>query len=879
MIVRSLEHVLLEREAAMAQLDEAFERVVRHGRGECVLLHGEAGIGKTALARGFVDRLATKAKVLIAACEPLYTPRPLGPLVDLAERFEASVSDALHSGKTWNGLFPALFAALRDAPTPTVLVIEDMHWADAATLDFVRYLGRRLSDARALMLLTYRSDEVSAEHPLRRVLGELPATHTTRVALERLTMDAVAALAATGARAARQVFEATGGNPFYVTEVLATTGSGVPPSVNDAVLARFAGLSPEAREIAERVSLFPNQVSVTQLTAIAPAAANAINECTQHGLLVSRDGALAFRHEIARVAVHQSIAPFRRADLHAAVFASLRAQDDDDAALARQVHHAEGAGLVDEVVRLSPRAARYATTSGAHREAAAFYALVLRHGDTRASSERAALLEARSIECALAGLHGEAIRVRSEALAMRSALGDARGEGINLRWLARLHGWGEDFLVAVDCARQSVAVLERVTPDAELANAYSTLSHLYLLAEQNELVRIWGSKAVALAEKTEDPAALSQALACVGIARLRVADDPDAWQMLERSIELALSHRLDTEAAFGFEVLHATLLAHHRYAAAIAHAERAVAHCEARGLDGFALRIRLRRGFAYLQTGRWAHAADELARVRAEQVLPPMELAVLNFVSALLALRSGGRGAREELLQVVAAMGHLNVRIWFTSTAAACAESAWLAGDQIALREAIEPALAQALAIHDAWRAGELAAWLVRGGNTPDVSMEALAGPYTLEVAGRVRDAADAWEQLACPYEQAVALSCGDEAAQREALQRFEQLGAGPAAEVARRGLRAAGARGVQRGPQPRTRVDPLGLTAHERGVFDLLREGLTNSVIAERLHRSVRTVEHHVAAILAKLDAHTRAELIAKFGAASGGHDSEPQG
>ena len=215
-------------------------------------------------------------------------------------------------------------------------------------------------------------------------------------------------------------------------------------------------------------------------------------------------------------------------------------------------------------------------------------------------------------------------------------------------------------------------------------------------------------------------------------------------------------------------------------------------------------------------------------------------------------------------------MQRLGVRIWFTSTAAACAESAWQSGDAAALRAAVAPALEQALAIGDRWRAGELVAWLVRAGcDATRVPAAQLAGPYALEAALRVRDAAEAWARLGCPYEQALALTGGDEADLREALQCFERLGAAPAAEATRRRMRALGVRGVQRGPQPRTRVDPLGLTAREREVFEQLRRGHSNAAIAARLHRSERTVEHHVAAVLAKLGLNSRVALIAAFGPA----------
>ena len=875
---------LLERDTPLRQLGEVFDRVRVGLGGGCVLVHGEAGIGKTALVQAFLRvRGAAACEPLITGCEALHTPRPLGPLVDLADRFPPSLSRALHQGSTWNGLFPALLGHFRQTQTPTLLVIEDLHWADDATLDFVRYAGRRLHDVPLLLLLTYRSDELGSVHPLRRVLGELPAASTTRIALTPLSVDAVAALAGAGTRSARKVFDATGGNPFYVTEVLATAGDGVPPSVHDAVLARLAGLSAAARDAAERTSLFPNQVDVALLTAIEPIAPGVIDECLQRGLLVLRGAAaLGFRHELARDAVYQAIRPHRRASLHAAVFAALQAQDGGDASLPSLVHHAESASLDEAVARLAPRAARHAAGSGAHREAARLYALALRHGTASQADQRAAVLEARAVECTLTGQHGEAIRARREALVLRRDLGEQRAEGINLRWLARLHSWIDSVESAYDYARQAIDVLEALLPDAELAIAYSTMAYLLLIDNRPSEVEAWGHKAIVLAEQLDDTRALCEALTTVATARLRLRDEHSAWLMLERSLALAHEARLEAEAARAFNNLQIMSVLHRRFGAALGHSQRGIDFCEARGLDVFNVRMRIRRAFTYLQSGQWALADADLAEVREHHRPSVAEQATRDFVQGLLDLRRGAGAAPQRLAKAVAALRQGCARIWFTSTEAAEAEAAWLVGDSAALQAAVVPALGEALANGDAWLAGELAAWLTRGGvalTDPHIALHIelhtepnaspYAGPYALEAEGNASAAARAWAALGCPYEEAMALgSSNAEADLRAALQRFEQLGAAPAAEAMRRRLRALGARGVQRGPQPRTRVDPLGLTAREREVFEQLLQGLSNAAIAQHMHRSERTVEHHVAGVFAKLGVSSRAELIAAFGA-----------
>ena len=277
--------------------------------------------------------------------------------------------------------------------------------------------------------------------------------------------------------------------------------------------------------------------------------------------------------------------------------------------------------------------------------------------------------------------------------------------------------------------------------------------------------------------------------------------------------------------------------------------------------------MRIRRAFGWLQTCRWDLADADLAEAREYLIASPMEQATCEFVQGLLDLRRGVPGAAQRLHATSVAMQELGVRIWFMSIAGASAEAAWLAGDDQAVQAAVLPTFERVVALGDPWRTGELAAWLARVGRPVDIKLGSLHPAHALEVAGKRREAAAAWRAFGCPDEAGLALAGGDDEADlREALQRFEHLGAAPAAEVLRRRLQFSGARGVARGPQPRTLGDPLGLTVREREVFEYLLRGKSNAAIAGGLHRSPRTVEHHVAAVFGKVGVNTRAELLARF-------------
>jgi len=237
---------LLERDVERAALAGALDDARREGRVAVVV--GEAGIGKTSLVTAACAGAGDRP-VLWGACDPLITPRPLGPLRDAARDAGGAMRAAIESPGAREAV---LAAALDELAAGAVLVVEDLHWADDATLDLVALIGRRLVRSPGCLVLTCRTDAIGERPEIRRVLGALPRTCVRRIAPEPLSPDAVARLARRAGRDASELYELTGGNPFYVTELLATADDvGVPASVRDSVALRTAGISPAARAAIE----------------------------------------------------------------------------------------------------------------------------------------------------------------------------------------------------------------------------------------------------------------------------------------------------------------------------------------------------------------------------------------------------------------------------------------------------------------------------------------------------------------------------------------------------------------------------------------------------------------------------------------------------
>lgn len=860
---------LLERESALASLDEALRRAAA-GCGACVVVSGEAGLGKTRLLATFAAAARQPAQWLAGSCDPLHTPRPLGPLVDLAPALPPGLGDALHSARIGNGLFPALLDWLgRTRPTP-VLVLEDLHWADDATLDAVRYLGRRIAGVPALLLLTLREDEAADHLPLRRTLAQLDASCTTWIRLQPLSAATVGELARPRGRDADELFRLTGGHPLFVQQLLASAPGQLPRSVRESVLQRLDGLGAEALDVLRLVSAAPGGLEWELLAALRPSASAALDGLVGRGLLAVTGPSVVFRHELARQAVHDAMPAGTRLQAHATLAECLGREPPRPGLLARRVHHAAHAGRSREVCALGTEAAREAAQVGSRRAAVSLLETALEHADAagapladRASwSEELARLR-RALHDAPA-----ALQAWRAALALRETLGDLAGQASCRANIALLLS---PQAAALDEA-QRADHLAAAWPDSTQASlaAYSLAVVLANLGRVDEALT-HARRAVAAAEAAGHVAALTQALSVCAAVELMQAPSEAAFQRLERSIALATEARLPDQAAAAWVNLAGMCLMHARFGRLAAVATQGSAYCRAQDLDVMEAMLRLRQALGEIETGRWDEALDTLAALDAEPGVTARMRATTAIARARVRSLRGEAGDTEGWEAHVAAARGGQTEFLGADVLAYAAEAAWLRGERTlaaSLAREAEPAAS------GPWLRGRLRAWQRRSGVRPECDRAAAgeaaelgeAEPFALEAAGRWRAAHDAWQALGCPYEAALVLLAGDEPALREALAAFTALGARPAADIARRALVTRGARKVTRGPYRRAATHPHGLTAREQEVAALLAQGHGNAEIASRLHRSERTVEHHVSAVLAKLGGITRAQAVARL-------------
>ncbi|WP_203337490.1 ATP-binding protein [Nocardioides limicola] len=811
------------------------------GQSSIVLVQGEAGSGKTSLVRSATSDVES----WWGWCDPLATPRPLGPLLDLAPAAGLTV------GKDPFEAYDALLAVLRDRTTPVAVVLEDLHWADDATLTMLQFLGRRLEGCRALVVATYRGDEMGPA--LQRVLGDLArlGDRVHRVEVGPLSSAAVAVLSEGAGLDPVEVLAATQGNPFFVTELVAG-GGGITETVADAVLARVHALPEGTREILEWVSVEPGGL---ELWAVAqPERA--------HGLLVESGDRITFRHELARLAVYDSLPLVRRRELHRRLLEKLAGSTD----LARMAHHAVGTGDPSTVVTHCRPAAEEAVERGANRQAAGFLTALVDQESKLSPHDRVEVHDRLGVVLGALDRHADAVGHLQKALQETERIGDDTLRGRVLCHLAAAQWRAGDVAAAAVLREHAVEVLRPLGPTSELAAALTYSARGRMLARHHVPALESVAEAESVAAEIGDETAAAAARLMLGTIEL-VTGDPDVGiahltsllsQTRARRDPILEMDALRMLGSGGGEV--------RRYDDAFEWAQQLVDSSLSRDNDYDVAYARAWQARIRFEQGRWDEAAQLAAAVNIDHGAPINKSTVLGVVGRLR-VRRGDPRPLEPLAEVQRLEGLELQHRW--SGLCGAAEQHWLSGDHPSGVAVLQRPYQQALETDSRWAQGEIGYWLWRNGGLDEPAPRA-AEPFAAHMRGDWTAAAEAWERIGCPYERALALVDGDADAAAEGLAILDRLGARPAAAWSRRRLASRGLP-VPRPARSRTLENPWGMTEREAEIHELLLDGLDNPAIASRLFISRRTVEHHVSAVLRKRGVTRRDELLGESGSQSG--------
>jgi ATP/maltotriose-dependent transcriptional regulator MalT len=853
---------LLERGALLDELRRELAGA-RRGQGRLVFVTGEAGIGKTALLQAFRAQTEGAAAILWGNCDSVVPARPFAPVADIAVQVGGALRRALESADR-DRTFDVFLELLSSPSRTTVVVIEDLHWADDATLDLLRVIGKRIWRLPALLIGSYRDDELAAEHPLRIAMGELPSTVTSKLEVPPLSLSAVSRLAAGTDIDAVALRAASAGNAFYVTEVIANPTEGVPLTVRDAVLARAVRLSPAARQLLRAAAVLGPRFDARLLEAVQGTDAHALQECVERGMLEGEGDSLAFRHELAQQAIVRALNNAVRLRLHAHVLAVLRSRPSTDPGeLAR---HALATGDGPAVLEFAPRAARHAAAMGSHRQASEHYDAALRYSSLLDHREHAELLELYARECQLTDQVASAVASQRTALEIWRGLGDRLREGDSLRALAHMLWLDGQGAQALATAQSAVSLLENLPEHGiELARAYAVLAQRLDIARMGEDGLQLARRGLELAERLGAEPVAVHALTTIGV-HLLYTGKPDGLSTLSEAARRAEAAGLFEDATRALINIVQRARDARDYDTVDRYAQQVLPLIERHDLDAHHRILLVDLAEVDFERGHWQDAERTL-----REVLEQPGTAGLIRARGYTALgRMMARRGDEQAWPVLDLARRLtggaetgSEQVAFLHLART--EAAWLAGDLPTARsEAAE--LMRSLAAwaptenSTDWERGEFGFWALKAGLVDTLPPDS-AQPYLLHARGHYREAAAAWGTIGCPYQQGMALAdSSDEADLRKALEIFQSLGAKPMTRRVVKLLEAHGARAIPRGPRATTRANPAGLTAREVEILGLISRGLGNSEIGHRLVLSPKTVDHHVSAILRKLAVPNRA-------------------
>jgi len=844
---------LLEREPFLDALGD-YAKEAGSGHGRLVLVTGEAGIGKTTLVDTF---RATHPEIrwLWGACDGGFTPRPLGPLYDIATSSGGRLRELFSAETDRNELFGA-FLDLLVQGGPVGVVVEDIHWADEATLDWLSHLSRRLAELPALVLATYRDDEPGDDGLLADVMGRLASHRSTRrISLPRLTPEAVRRAA--NVQHTDDLHRLTGGNPFYLGEVLAMGTDEVPPSVADVVRARLRRHSSNAQRILAAAAVLGRPAPASLLAAVAGVPAEAVDECFASGTLLADGQAFVFRHELTRRAVEGSLPSVQAAELHRI---SLLALEREGADVAELTHHAVGADDVAAVLRYAPQAGRAAADASAHREAIIHFQRALAHVDQMTTSEHADLEEALAEALSVRDQWPDAETHWRRTIELRRALGDPVALSRCLRRVGRCLSWMSRPEEAHAVEEEGYELMRAADDSVERALVFWVRAMSPRVALDDRRAAI--EECARIGKDLDDDALVGKAFLAEGLVQ------SNAGVTDFSALEEALAHgKRSGEAwltACAYANIHELKVNQLRFDLFPDVYEEGLAYCLDREQHAYSLFLRGSRVMELVRRG----ANDEAIELAVECL--DESVSSINKMHVMVGLvRAGFRLGRPEArgwLDELKVLARANDEtFWRVSVATVLAEAAWLSGDHSLLNEDMDEIYRRGLD-DDPFVHGDLSTWLLRLGRSVELDRP-LPAPYSLEVVGAYAEAAGAWHELGCPFEEAVALTWqGDVASRQHALEIFAGLDCRPAVAIVRGQLLADGVHvPAPRGPRASTAADPAGLTAREAEVLNELREGLTNADIAQRLFLSPRTVDRHVSSILAKLGVTSRVEAAEK--------------
>ncbi len=853
---------LVERESFISFLETKFERVAGN-EGHTMLICGEAGIGKTSLVNTFCRQYKNDAVIFQGSCDALTTPRPLAPVYDIASQLRHDLWGNHEHNDDRAALFTAVLQELEQQKKPVLIVFEDIHWADEATLDFIKFLARRIKRIRCLFILTYRDNEINARHPLRSLLGQLPPDTFTRMQLVPLSRPAVEKMAMEKGYNGEDVYSISGGNPFYVSEILASYSPGVPDNIRDSILSVYYQQPEKTKQVWELIAIVPGGFECEYLAKMEPLYTDAISDSLESKILIINQGLIFFKHELYRRAIESSLSPLRRVSLNKKILdrflESFKYKNENE----RILHHAKGANEYELIAQYTLLSARHAATLGAHIEASKLYLSAIENYRGTNKRQLIELYELYAYECYLTSKNKDAILYIEKSLKLWQEQNDQENIGNCLRFLSRLWWFEGKTELAHSYALQAIELLQNQPSSKAKAMAYSNLSRLKMSEDLADECLYWGELGVVIAREVDDQETISTSLNNMGSALMLSGSTlQKGVDFIYQSLDIALKNSYHEFAARAYTSLLTIGVSIKEYEIARKALNEGLLYCEEKDIDSQKTYMLAYQARLDLETGNWNEAytvAEEL--LRNDDLLPILKSCTLP-VFATLKMRKGHQDALTILLEAKKLAFETKELQRIIPTIFALLEYEWITGESYLETELITYAINWLVGLGKFSKKSRFYFWLWKAGKEhliPDGQYDDL----DKENLTTAEKQTELWEKWTCPYEQALALAEQGEECKKKALLTIKELGADAVYEKMKREMREAGIKNIPRGIRNTTRSNLAHLTDREVDVLRLLKEGLQNKEIAERLFISAKTVDHHISSILLKLEVKSRVKAV----------------
>lgn len=853
---------LIERDEFLALLQTQFQTITE-GEGHCIFISGEAGIGKTSLVKVFCKQHKNDCNIYQGACDALFTPRPLAPLYDIMWQVNGDLSNS-QIIEDRSKLFARFFRELSKQKEKSIIVFEDIHWADEATLDFIKFLARRISQLRCLFILTYREDEIHTRYSLRNILGQLPPDSFSRIKLTPLSRPAVEEMATEKGYNGEDVYSISGGNPFYVNEILASYSPGVPENIKDSILSVYNRQDEITKQVWEILSILPTGFDIKYFEKMEPSYAASVHKSLETAILILKEGIVFFKHELYRRTIEASLLPLTRISYNKKMLDVLMDSYDESKEIERIVHHAKNANEYNIVVHYAPLAARQAAAFGAHIEASRLYltAIDYYYGDNK--DILIDFYEGYAYECYLTNNTKDAIIYAGKSLHLWKEKNDIEKTGNCLRFLSRLWWFDGNRKNAEYFAEQAIEALNSQPSSSSKAMAFSNMSQLKMLSDQNAECIWWGEKAITIAKELNDQETLCHALNNVGSVQMKIrSSNQHGVDLLQQSLAIALKNSYHDHVARAYTNIAGTSCVMKNYSFAEKILNEGIYYCEERDLDAYTSYMLSWKARLNLETGSWEEAysiAENL--LKNENQSFTVKIVTLP-VLAKIKMRRGHPDVIPLLLEAKSMAFETMELQRILPVLTGLLEYEWISGKTFIESAAIDSTI-QMINGEDNFSNNEFAFWLLRARNQ-EISLSEIYEGYDVSCAAKAVKAAALWEKAGNPYMEALALSEGNEDNKREAIKKVHELGANAVYEKLKFEMRASGIKSIPRGMRKTTRTNPAFLTIRELDILPLLKEGFQNKEIAARLFISPKTVDHHISSILFKLDVNSRTKAVRK--------------